>query len=393
DPATAVPYLITANHCIEDQQTASTVEVWWDYGTGACGGGAPDPETLPASYGATLLATGERGDFTLLQLPNAPGARWFLGWDRRPEAVAEGALLHRISHPKGWPQSYSSSQVGGTGFMCDAWPRSQSIYQTQLSGLIAGGSSGSPVLSEDALLLGQASGLCGSNASQACNLENALVDGAFRSYWPEVAPWLAPGCTYAVQAPTDGSQWPRGGEMEIRWSSDGYTCAGQVKLRLLRNGERVGVISPGTPDTGRYVWSIPPGRLADSTYAIELVDARDETLKARSEGQFSIVERLGSPQCRYQLLAPGEAEVLTRGQAFTVHWTSDGANCGDDLRLRLLRDGQRVGVIARLTEDDGEYAWQVPPGRAPGATYRIRLVSAVDDARRATSAKFQIVKP
>ena len=114
---------------------------------------------------------------------------------------------------------------------------------------------------------------------------------------------------------------------------------------------------------------------------------------ARSEGQFSIVERLGSPQCRYQVTAPGEAALLVRGQAYTVQWTSDGANCGDDLRLRLLREGQRVGVIARLTEDDGEFEWQVPPGRAPGSRYRLRLVSAVDDSQRATSELFQIVKP
>ena len=252
DPDSAVPYLITANHCIEDQKTASSVEVWWDYATGACGGAAPDPETLPISLGATLLATGERGDFTLLQLSDAPGSRWFLGWDRRPEATAEGTLLHRISHPRGAPQSYSSSMAGGSEFTCGSWPPRQFIYQTQLSGLVTGGSSGSPVLSEDALLLGQASGLCGSNAGQTCNLDNALVDGALRTYWPEVAPWLAPACTYQLQEPASGSQWPRGSEHEIRWSSSGYGCGEAVKLRLLRDGKRVGVISAGAPNSGSH---------------------------------------------------------------------------------------------------------------------------------------------
>jgi hypothetical protein len=54
------------------------------------------------------------------------------------------------------------------------------------------------VVNADGLLVGQLSGICGFNVYDSCDANsNATVDGAFASYFDQVAPWLDPepgGC-------------------------------------------------------------------------------------------------------------------------------------------------------------------------------------------------------
>jgi hypothetical protein len=393
DPDTSIPYLLTANHCVDSQEIASTVEAWWDYASGACNGAAPDPETLPVSVGAQLLATAEAGDFSLLQLHYLPGPRWFLGWDRSREAATDGTLLYRISHPQGRPQSFSVSRVGADDFQCPSWPRQSSIYQTQLSGLIAGGSSGAPVLNEQAMLLGQASGLCGLNATQTCKLDNALIDGAFSSYWPQVAQWLGAACRYEFLQPQLGGQHARGEDVDIRWSSSGDNCGQNVKLRLLHDGELVGVMSRGTENNGHFRWSIPAGRSPSDRYALSLLDTDQPEREAWTGPEFSIVEPLAGPGCRFEWVAPAAGAEVARGAGTLLQWSSDGANCDAPVRLRLLRDGQLVGVVVRSTANDGEHTWQVPGGWAPGSSYQLSVVSTLDENQAASSGLFTITQP
>jgi hypothetical protein len=77
-----------------------------------------------------------------------------------------------------------------------------------------GGSSGSPVLTESGLIVGQLYGGCGTDVNNVCNADdNATVDGALAHYFGDVAAWLDPA---------GGSACPDG-------DGDGYTdeaCGG-----------------------------------------------------------------------------------------------------------------------------------------------------------------------
>src|SRR5467141_3412775 len=62
--------------------------------------------------GATVAATGKKGDFTLLQLnANPPSGSVFLGWTSAPIANTDGAQVWRISNPDFGPQVYSEHNV------------------------------------------------------------------------------------------------------------------------------------------------------------------------------------------------------------------------------------------------------------------------------------------
>jgi hypothetical protein len=196
DPGTSIPYFLTANHCISKRREAASVEAIFRYRAADCSDNScpPPGPTLPRVLGSTILESGRTGDYTLLLLDQpAPAGSFFLGWNATPVAFNDGFGLYRISHPQGGPQAYSYHEVDTSKPTCTTWPRGSWIYSTDIVGATEGGSSGSPVLNSNGQVVGQLSGACGYNVGDPCDAElNATVDGAFASYYSDVAGWLNP---------------------------------------------------------------------------------------------------------------------------------------------------------------------------------------------------------
>jgi len=95
----AEPFFLTANHCICSKEYARDTEVYWDFRSAACNGGAiPDLDTLPRSHGTALLATDATLDGALVKLDTVPTGtygRMYAGWDaREPESTDDVYALH-----------------------------------------------------------------------------------------------------------------------------------------------------------------------------------------------------------------------------------------------------------------------------------------------------------
>jgi lysyl endopeptidase len=188
------PYLLTANHCFSSQSAATSLEVFWDYKTPACGAPEPSPNGFPRTLGSTLLATGAVSDFTLVRLSqDPPDGSVYLGWTTADYSQSGGTLIHRLSHPDGRPQFYSRHQIDASpDFLCSDTPRGNFIYSQDVRGGTGGGSSGSPAYLEDLEVVGQLLGACGANSDDCDAVNNRTVDGAFRVSFPSLQPWLAP---------------------------------------------------------------------------------------------------------------------------------------------------------------------------------------------------------
>ena len=213
DTGSQIPYFLTANHCLSRDNQASNLEAFFKYqvscGTTSCTGTFTDPPNSLISgktLGATVKATGSDGDFTLLQLSQTPPAgSVLLGWNSSAIAFTNGAALHRISHPSGAPQAYSSHTVNTSKPQCQGWERGERIYSADNLGATEGGSSGSPVVNAAGEVVGQLSGCCGFNCGDECDTaSNATVDGALAHYFPSVEPFLDPaGCTPSTEVCND----------------------------------------------------------------------------------------------------------------------------------------------------------------------------------------------
>jgi hypothetical protein len=91
------PYFLTANHCVNTQAVAQTVEVYWFYQTNSCNSGVLR-SWVRSPPGANLLPTQSSNDFSLLRLHNnAPGGALFSGWTSVAQPTGTGVFgLH---HP------------------------------------------------------------------------------------------------------------------------------------------------------------------------------------------------------------------------------------------------------------------------------------------------------
>jgi lysyl endopeptidase len=191
-------FFLTANHCLSKNNTAANVSFYWRYATVSCNGVCPANNGWPfITTGSTVSATNRKGDFTLLHLNSGPPAGSVqLGWTSAPVANTNGAQLYRISNPNFGPQVYSQHNVDTSAGTCSGWPRGERIYSRDITGAIDGGSSGSPILNASSQVVGQLSGTCGTNPSDACasgpGEANATVDGAFAFYFNTVKPFLNP---------------------------------------------------------------------------------------------------------------------------------------------------------------------------------------------------------
>jgi V8-like Glu-specific endopeptidase len=166
DTTTFIPYFLTAQHCVDSQTTASTVQPYWFYRAAACNSasrGAFQTQT----GGAMLLYESSKTDTSLLRL-NAPPpagatyAGWIVG-----ATPAPGAAVTGLHHPTGDVLKASFGNVSGYesclapsggAFMCTAASPADSSFLgvRWQSGITQGGSSGSPLFADNGhYLVGQ----------------------------------------------------------------------------------------------------------------------------------------------------------------------------------------------------------------------------------------------
>jgi hypothetical protein len=117
DRSSGTPYLLTANHCISSQTSASSLWTYWFYRSNGC-----DSPTIAASAtqtkaGATLLYNSSQTDTSFLRLNGAPPA------GVRYAASAPGGLwgttpVFSIHHPGADFQKYSAGTSSGPASNC-----------------------------------------------------------------------------------------------------------------------------------------------------------------------------------------------------------------------------------------------------------------------------------
>ncbi len=98
----ALPFLLTANHCVSTVEEARSLITFFNYQTASCGGGPPSLNGLPRVTGAAFIAGQPMalGDFSLLRLSAFPNMDvTTLGWSADEIGGSEDVVS--ISHPLG----------------------------------------------------------------------------------------------------------------------------------------------------------------------------------------------------------------------------------------------------------------------------------------------------
>ena len=208
--STQIPYFYSANHCIDNQTVASTLNTFWKYEATACRSGVVAADVVQLVNGATLLYSDpdtsasdkpiNGTDGALLRLIDTPPAgAEFAGWDSAP--LAGSSNIIGIHHPMGDVKKVSSGKQMSVGTYQNvvAW----------LSGTTEGGSSGSGLFTADASGYHLRGGLYGgsalcSNSGSTANTDNRDYYSRFDVIFPHISQWLAPAPPTRIRV--NGSQ-------------------------------------------------------------------------------------------------------------------------------------------------------------------------------------------
>lgn len=198
---------LTADHCFQgtnDTIFADGVEVIWDLRTNGCPGTEPSAGTiagLPRSTGTAFLRNSTALDGMLLRLDTVPvgtRGRAYLGWDTRAPRIGDGAVS--LHHPDGTAMKESIGRVNEINL--DTRFGDLQVTLSWDEGLTEGGSSGSPVMFDDASF--RVFGMLSNGNFQACGISNARLDqySSFREFFA-----LAGGFLTLATPPDDGSDF------------------------------------------------------------------------------------------------------------------------------------------------------------------------------------------
>ncbi len=108
DPATHVPYLLTAHHCVADPLRASSVQTYWFHRSDQCRD--PTGQATALTGGADLLHAAKSTDTSLLRLRQPPPAgAVFAGWSATLPPI--GTTLTGLHHPRGMRQRLTTGAL------------------------------------------------------------------------------------------------------------------------------------------------------------------------------------------------------------------------------------------------------------------------------------------
>jgi lysyl endopeptidase len=192
DTSTSVPYFVTANHCINSQPAASSIQSFWFYRASACNSGVKGA-SVTLSGGATLLYNSATTDTSLVRLSaTPPGGAVYAGWSVG-SAASLGAAVTGIHHPHGDLQKisfgslvgYTTCQASGSdSFSCNGASSSTGTFVDVQwsSGITEPGSSGSGLfLNSGHYLVGQLYGGDGTGCTDPGTDTYGRFDVAYRA--------------------------------------------------------------------------------------------------------------------------------------------------------------------------------------------------------------------
>ena len=193
-PSSQIPYFYTADHCIDSQAVASTLNTYWGFEATSCGGSVAAANVLRSGGADYLFSENDDAtDAALLRLRDTPPAgAFFNGWNANALATSTSVLA--VHHPEGDLKKSSLGQKMGQDSTMHAvgWT----------SGTTEGGSSGSGLFT--ATGAGGAYELRGGlwGGSATCASSGNLGNSANRDYYSrldvvydDIDQWLAPAAT------------------------------------------------------------------------------------------------------------------------------------------------------------------------------------------------------
>jgi Leucine-rich repeat (LRR) protein len=182
-----------------------------------------------------------------------------------------------------------------------------------------------------------------------------------------------------VTFPDGGESFEAGSIQNITWSSIGVESNVKIEYSTDEGSSWSEIIS-STPNSGSYMWTIPPFVSSLCLIKVSEIDGSPSDI---SDDLFSIV-----PVSFIMVTAPNWNENLEVGSFFNITWYT--TDLPGNLNIEYSTDnGSNWENIASSTENDGIYPWLVPDSLSSSCLIRIsKTDGAISDI---TDNTFSIV--
>ena len=204
-------YVLTANHCINNNTSASSLTSIWFYELTGCPTTDPtaavNPNYVQLGGGMQLVFTNHNVDTTLLLMNRTPPAgAVYSAWNQA--RLTAGAPIVSVSHPQGDTVRYALGSVDQE-FRIEGYP--QDMYGVTFSrGIIQGGSSGSGLFTLANGSLQLRGILSGTTVRQAGGMScTDLTEDALYTRFEIAEPEIDQYIRTAAQAPDDAPNRPQ----------------------------------------------------------------------------------------------------------------------------------------------------------------------------------------
>jgi hypothetical protein len=159
------PYFMTARHCMQDNGGAlGSLQVYWFYQQGNCGGATPSLGSLPRSDACLYVRTDSDTDMSMVLIEGTiPRTLWWSGNDSAFQN--EGTPMVGIHHPRSTRKRISFGNKGDL-VGCAATGLNNGFHVDYYSGTTEPGSSGSPIYLSNGAFVGVDS--CGPAGGGRC---------------------------------------------------------------------------------------------------------------------------------------------------------------------------------------------------------------------------------
>ncbi len=335
DNSTQTPFFLSAEHCISDQATASSLITYWFFRRAECFSAAPTSLTS-RSGGAQLMAHESFSDYSLMKLLDTPpgGAR-FAAWTTDRQAI--NSSVTAIHHPQGDLKKISFGRISDIANIFGNRSLDAPLNVNWNLGTTEPGSSGGPLFNSAKQLVGT---LWGGDSSCA-NRTGADFYGRFELTGKDIENILRGNAADAARISTLASRaWVGTGDEVV---IAGLKTSGTGEAKIVARGAGPSLASAGISG----VLNDPEIQLFSGATLL----AENDSWRNTPNVDRIIDAGLGLDDPReaaiYRVLPAGPYTVILRG---ADGGTGVGGLAVDDLELP---DNMRLQAIATRAFVDG----------------------------------------
>jgi len=192
--------------------------------------------------------------------------------------------VHEIGHNLGCAHDRLNSSNSGKYSYSYGYQEPEKKFRTLMSYNCPGGCTQIEYFSNpDVTYMGDPTGIAYPNLNSADNARTINQTRlSMAGYRAEIQP------TIRVISPDGEEAWKRGRSHAIAWTTT--NISGNVIIELYKGGILNTTITSDTPDTGKFLWTVPQSQSLGSDYRIRISSATSPGGFAESDGDFSIAE-------------------------------------------------------------------------------------------------------